>query len=284
MMKKRIVSILLALLCLMPLLSSAGQAEHFGSLRVKCFKIGKADAYFIRTDQHSLMIDAGEDDDGQELIDYVKKREIEEIDYLIISHFDKRNIGGAEEFLGSIKAKQILVPDYTKDNLRTKMLFEAMADMQVSRVTQVTRFTLDGVDFVIYPAKSDFYEDDDDNDFSLVVSVTHGENKLLFPGDIMEMRITEMIEAGELTPHTFIKMPAHGQNIPGLSELLDAVRPEIALIPCSKKNPPAGAVTADLDARGIRWYATKDGAVSLTSDGYALTAKQTMKVKDDAEE
>lgn len=279
-MKKRLALMAAALLCALPLLSMGGQAEKLGSLRVKCFKIGKADAYFLRTDQHSLMIDAGEEDDAQELIDYLRNRQIEEIDYLILSHFDKRSVGGAEEFLGAIRAKQILVPDYPKDNPRTQALFELMDRMQLSRVTQVTRFSLDSVDFVIYPARGVAYEEDEDNDFSLVVSVAHGKNSLLFPGDIMSVRIGEMIASGELAPHTFLKMPAHGQNIPGLAALLDAVKPEVALIPCSAKNPPAGAVTADLEARGIRWYATKDGAVSLTSDGYALTAKQTMKDKD----
>lgn len=280
-MKRRLLAALLVLCALwLPLAALAGQARNLGELKVKCFKIGKADAYLLRIGQSSLMIDLGEEDDAQELIDYLKNRDIHQLDYLIISHFDKRSIGGGAEFLQSIKAKQVLLPAYEKGNERTAQLLQAMKGMPITRVTETMRFELEGLAVTVYPAKDSFYEDDEDNSFSLVVSVIHGDNSLLFPGDIMQGRIAQMIAAGELSPHRFIKMPAHGQNIPGLGQLLDAVQPEIALIPCSAKNPPAGAVIADLDARGIRWYATKDGAVSLSSDGYGLTVKQTMKDKN----
>ena len=62
-----------------------------------------------------------------------------------------------------------------------------------------------------------------------------------------------------------------------MNELLDAVRPQIALISASEKNPPAGAVLADLEGRGIRWYATMYGSINLTSDGYQVRVEQNMK-------
>ena len=41
-------------------LPGAVSGEKLGSLRIRCLKIGKADAYLLLTESHSVLIDAGE--------------------------------------------------------------------------------------------------------------------------------------------------------------------------------------------------------------------------------
>ena len=50
--------------------------------------------------------------------------------------------------------------------------------------------------------------------------------------------------------------------------------PRYAVITCSKKNPPAGAVLAALEQAGARTWLTMDGDIALTSDGQDITFKQ----------
>ena len=69
---KRCLFLCMALLMCVPL---AGAQER-GALRIKAFKIGKADAYLLRTDKHNVLIDAGEVDDGEEIVAYLKKKDI----------------------------------------------------------------------------------------------------------------------------------------------------------------------------------------------------------------
>lgn len=255
-------------------LPGAVSGEKLGSLRIRCLKIGKADAYLLLTESHSVLIDAGEEDDAQEILAYLAAREVAELDCLILTHFDKRSIGGVPELLSSIKVSRVLVPDYDKAS-NLAVLVQGMLDtLNTQKVTDRMDLEYQGVQFTVLPAQKAVYEEDEDNNNSLVVSVTHGTNSFLFAGDIMSERIAEMAQAGLLTPHTFIKMPCHGQNIAGLDQLLDLVQPQIAVIPASKKNPPAGAVLADLDARGIRWYVTMNGGITIISDGYQVTVLQ----------
>jgi competence protein ComEC len=272
----RLLSMLAALLLIF---LSPGQtaAENLGSLRIRCFKIGKADAYLLRTQGHAVLIDAGEEDDGPEIVGYLEENGISSLDCLILTHFDKRSIGGVPELLLKIPVQNVLVPVYEKESNLAVLVRGVLESHPLQKVTGQVEMEYDGVRFTVIPAKGEKYLDDEDNDFSLVVSVTHGENKFFFAGDIMSERIAEMAQAGLLTPHTVLKMPCHGQDIAGLGALLDAVKPQIAIIPCSVKNPPAGAVISDLDARGIRWYATMNGSVTLTSDGYQVTATQNRK-------
>jgi len=271
---KRLAALLLAALAL-PLLTAG--AQDLGTLRVRFFKIGKADAFLLRTSRHVVLIDAGEDDDAPEIIDYLADNGITELDCLILSHFDKRSIGGAQELLESVPAKRILMPDGEKDSTTAGMLFTAMAGMNTEKVAQDTAFEMDGVSFSVLTARGTDYGEETDNNISLVVSVTHGQSSFLFAGDIMEPRIAEMAAAGQLTPHTVLKMPCHGQYIPGLAQLLDAVKPQIAVIPASVKNPPAGATISDLEGRGVRWYSTHQGSITLVSDGYSVAVSQNKK-------
>jgi len=95
---KRLAALVLAtLVFLLPLLTAGAQDP--GTLRVRCFKIGKADAFLLRMSRHAVLIDAGEDDDAPEILDYLADNGITELDCLILTHFDKRSIGGAQELL-----------------------------------------------------------------------------------------------------------------------------------------------------------------------------------------
>ncbi|MBQ4045665.1 MAG: MBL fold metallo-hydrolase, partial [Lachnospiraceae bacterium] len=69
-------------------------------------------AIVIETDGHTMAIDAGEEDDGQEIVDFLKKRNISQLDYLLITHFDKDHVGGADTLISQIPAARVLIPDY----------------------------------------------------------------------------------------------------------------------------------------------------------------------------
>lgn len=263
-----------AVLLILTALPGGMSGEKLGSLRIRCFKIGKADAYLLLTGSQAVLIDAGEEDDAQEIIAYLGEHEIPALDCLILTHFDKRSIGGVPELLGAVKVSQVLVPDYDKAGNLAVLVQGVLETQATQKVTRQMEMDYGGVHFTVLPAQNDIYQEDEDNDHSLVVSVSHGSNSFFFAGDIMSERIAEMSQDGLLTPHTFIKMPCHGQNIAGLDQLLDAVRPQIAVIPASRKNPPAGAVLANLEARGIRFYITMDGSITLTSDGYQVAVTQ----------
>lgn len=251
--------------------------EHSGILRIKIFKVGKADAYLLRTDHHAVLIDAGEEDDAQDIIAYLEEKDIDSLDYLVLTHFDKRSIGGAPELLQNVKVGKVMMPTYPKSNNLMNLMEIVLEEKSVERVSEKTSFGFEGAEFTVYPAEQKMYQEDEDNDFSLVVSAIHGENSFFFSGDIMSQRIEEMLQANLLTPHKVIKMPCHGQNIEGLDVLLDAVKPDIAIIPASDKNPPAGAVLSNLEGRNIRWYSPMFGSITLTSDGFGVTVKQNIK-------
>lgn len=269
---KMLVWLLILGLCLS--LGASAQAPQ--TLRIKLFKSGKADAFLIRTAEHAVLIDAAEEDDAEDILEYIQDKGVEKLDLLILTHFDNGHIGGAPEVLRSVPVDRVLMPDYDKLSQWREALDAALAEKGIvpEILTADSRFTLDDVAFEIIVARAEHYSEDEDNDFSLVTRLQHGENSFLFGADIMSQRIQEMLDSGRDLRSTFLQVPDHGRNRDLTEAFIRAVLPRYAAITCSEKNPPAGAVLALLEELGVRTYLTMDGDIALTSDGQGITFKQ----------
>ena len=114
------------------------------------------------------------------------------------------------------------------------------------------------------------------NNYSSVYRLTYGRVHFLFDGDAEEDAEKRMISAGQTLRADVLKCGHHGANNATSNEWLDAVRPSIALISCGAHNRyghPGRHTLARLDSRGIKTFITaRDGAITLTTDGNAITA------------
>ncbi|MCD8215640.1 MAG: MBL fold metallo-hydrolase [Clostridiales bacterium] len=249
--------------------------EVLSDLSIYCFKIGKADSFVMQTENSVIVLDTGEEEDAEEIMEYLDGNNITYIDYLIISHFDKDHVGGAAEIIENYEIEHILQPDASEESDEYYNYISAMSTVGISPeiVDSTYTFTLDGADFMVLPPLSRSYQDDKDNNSSLVVSINHGENSFLFTGDAMDERINELLTYDGLE-HTVLKMPHHGQYSDMLPALVEAVNPEYAIITSSDKNPEDDETLEILENVGAEVYITRNGDIKITSDGESLTFKQ----------
>ena len=155
-----------------------------GSFDFTVLKAGQADAIFLQTENHSIILDCGEKDDGDELAELLQEKGISNVDYIFITHFDKDHVGGFPEVMDNVTAGNIIVPNYEGNNDEYEEYLKTVSNkgLQITPLTKDTNFILDDVLFEVSVPKKQFYAEGD-NDFSLVISVTHGENAVLFTGD-----------------------------------------------------------------------------------------------------
>lgn len=62
------------------------------------------------------MIDTGEDKDGEQIVNKLKEKGINTLDYLILTHLDKDHIGGVDSVLSSVKVNNLIQANYKKDS------------------------------------------------------------------------------------------------------------------------------------------------------------------------
>lgn len=238
--------------------------------KVTFFDVGKGDAILIETSGHQVMIDAGYDDTADAILGYLKEQSIDKLDYLVITHFDKDHVGGADRIIKEVETENVLQPDYESESGQYKEYVEAMIDegIEPDVVTQTMKLSLDGVEFLIYPPQKKDYKEED-NDFSLVISMTcgdklHGGKRVLFAGDCEKERLKELLIQKEFDlSHDVLKVPHHGRKGKNSKEFLMAVSPKVAVITSSDEKPADDEICMILNKLGTDVYFTNEGTVTL---------------------
>ena len=238
-------------------------------LSVISFKVGKADSHLISQGNEHVLIDAAEEDDGEKIVDYLQSHNISSLKALIITHFDKDHVGGADFVLQHIPVETVYVPDYESDHKQTKQFWEAVEQtgVNIQRVTATTALTIGKAEASIIPPNGTY---EGDNDFSLVTSIVYDDTSFYFAGDVQAPRIQQLLATG-VTSHTFLKVPHHGRFNEKTIALLEAVQPDIALITSSDKNPESGDTVEALQAIGAEVYTTRNQHMMFISDGHNIS-------------
>ncbi|MBR5948530.1 MAG: MBL fold metallo-hydrolase [Clostridia bacterium] len=291
-MNKRKTSLLTAVILVLSLMmqflvsctvsESPANAEKLEPLTVSVLKIGKADSIVLKTGENCLVIDAGEEDDGEELVEFLTKNSISRVNALIITHHDKDHVGGADTLVERFPVDRVILPDY--EGVVTDY-FEFMDALEAAKITpekisENVEFDL-GTAHVLIEAPSVYPEliagMEIDNDCSLITTVTHGKNRLVFMGDAEKTRIRDWLSAGNAEKCDFMKVPHHGVYNAALSELFATTRPKYAVICSSDKNPAESKTLELIKSFGTEVYETRFGRLTVVSDGLTLELKQKTK-------
>ena len=245
-----------------------------GAFDLTVLKAGQADAIFMQTQNHNIILDCGEKDDGDEVVELLQEKGISNVDYIFITHFDKDHVGGFPEVMDNVTASNIIVPDYEGNNGEYEEYLKTVSDkgLQITTLTEDISFTLDDVLFeVSVPRKQSYAEGD--NDFSLVISVTHGENTFLFTGDAEADRLTEVISAFG-RQYDFLKVPHHGKYNKNTKRFITTIKPTYSVICDSEKNPAEDETVSILEFVESEIYSTRNGNVSVLSGGKEMKIMQ----------
>lgn len=267
-MRRCLPALLLALI--LPLCACA--APDRTATEVTVLKIGKADAILIALPDAAVLVDAGEDEDAGEILENLEKQGIERLDAMIITHFDKDHVGGADGVLRGVAVEQVVDPLYEKDSTQYRQYLTALEETGVPRTRMEDGETLSLLDGKLTVSAASLSAQDDNNR-SLCVLLDTGFHCFLLTGDAEEARIDELLAQG-LPACDVVKLPHHGRWKENLPALLDATMPRAAILCDSEKNPAEEETLALLQARGIAAYQTQYGDIRITSDEEGLTIRQ----------
>ena len=226
-----------------------------------------------------MVIDAGEEEDGEELVAFFEQQEISKVDILIITHFDRDHVGGADSLVEAMEIGEVVLPDYEGDGTEYWDFMKVMEEKNLTpqRLTQPVEFVLGDAAVLVEPPQ-DYTKNSNageiDNNFSLITTITYGKNRLLFTGDAEKSRLREWLSGGTAKECDFLKVPHHGVYNGALKELLEVVTPEYAAICSSSKNPAEEKTLDVLEQHHVQTLQTKDGDIIVTCDGDRLEVTQ----------
>jgi len=247
-----------------------------GTVDIVMFRVGMADAMLIATQNCTILVDTGEknDQDADKIIEYLKYQNITHLDAVIVSNILTDNIGGFERISKEVTIGAVIEPFYNATGHRyTKFLRDVVqSGAELHSLSEPTSFTFDDITITCHPADNPIIYGTEE-DMSLVVTVTHGDNSMMLCGNIREERIAE-ITSSITDTFDIIKLPDHGFWFDSIGAFLDQYQPQYALISDSTLNEVSYDMLSLLAEKNITYYRTSDAYVCITSNGKRLDAAQ----------
>ncbi|HBF4082536.1 MBL fold metallo-hydrolase [Clostridioides difficile] len=234
---------------------------------------GKSDCILVEIGNKVIMIDTGEDKNGKQIVDRLKEKGINTLDYLILTHLDKDHIGGVDSVLYSVKVKNIIQANYKKDSKQYDEYINSLkkADIEPVLLKENINIVINSAEINIQPASKSKYQSS--NEYSIITSISYGAHKFLFSGDSEEERLSEFIN-GNTLKYDFVKIPHHGRYDKLTEAFLESISPKYAVITCSEKKEPEEGVLKILERLNIKTFLTSNGEVVINSDGKTLSVNQ----------
>ena len=245
-----------------------------GTLSVTALKTSAEDAFILETENHTFVMDTGMNRKGKKLVEILKEHGVEKVDAIIISHYDKDHVGGADRVIDNFDVGTVYTTYRSKNSEEMAEYYAALKRKNLAEtvVTEETTFEADGVTFTIYPPKSKSYVEDISNNSSLAMRVVNGNKSMLFTGDALDERIAELVNTPGLESN-ILKVPHHGREKADFETFVNYINPEYAVITSSKSEPAAPQVVEALENKGVKIYYTRDDKIifTITSDNIEVS-------------
>ena len=244
-------------------------------LTIRFLDVGQGDATLI---QHpngtAILFDGGPPEGG--VVRLLRRAGVDRLALVVATHASRDHHGGLPAVLRRFQVETLLDggDDTTDPSFRA---LEALAEQRgIERVPARAPLTLTlaagdlRVEILSPPPRPPGPAPDDPNPRAVVAIVSSGGFDLLLSADAESETLLPL----DLRDVDAIKVPHHGSSDPGLAEVLERLRPELAGIEVGLHNTyghPAPATLASLHRAQVPTYRTdRDGTVTVSVDGPSM--------------
>ncbi|SFI23735.1 competence protein ComEC [Tindallia magadiensis] len=244
-----------------------------GTLIVHFIDVGQGDATLIQTPGgKTLLMDAGDNGQGDHVVGYLKALGIDTIDALIFTHPHADHIGGGPEVVRAFDIGALYMPkvSHTTQTFENLLLAIEEKGLRVKTAKAGIALELDpALETMMIGPHSETY--DNLNDYSASIRMVHGSNALVITGDAEETAELEMVNSGMDISANLLRVGHHGSSSSSIPEFLQAVDPDYGVISLGADNRyghPHQEVIQRLQEGNIEIYRTdQQSTIIAVSDG-----------------
>lgn len=239
-------------------------------LKIHYLDVGQGDSIFIELpNNETMLIDAAESNQSENIINYIKNLNYQKIDYVIGTHPHTDHIGGLKDIINTFEIGKIYMPKAVSTTKTYENLLQTIKDKNLKINTAKAGISIIDTDTLkinILAPNNDTYTEL--NNYSVVTKITYGTTKFLFMGDaekLSENEIKEDVSAD------VIKIGHHGSNTSSGLNFIKKVNAKYGIISVglnNKYNLPKEETITNWENSGTKIYLTStNGTITATSDG-----------------
>lgn len=239
-------------------------------LKVHYLDVGQGDSIFVELpNNETMLIDAAESYQSENIINYLKNLNYQKIDYVIGTHPHTDHIGGLKDIINTFEIGKIYMPKVVSTTKTYESLLMAIKDKNLKINTAKAGTSIIDTDTlkinILAPNNSIYTEL---NNYSVVTKITYGTTKFLFMGDAEKLSENEIKE--NVTADV-IKIGHHGSNTSSSIDFIKKVNAKYGIISVglnNKYNLPKEETITNWENSGTKIYLTStNGTIRASSDG-----------------
>jgi len=266
-----------------------------GTLELHFINVGQSVSTLVVTPSgETLLIDTGHfRDDGEHVLSYLQRHDIERIDHLVVTHNDADHIGGNAAIIEYYETEaggigEINDPGIGAQTQTYNDYLDAVEahDVDLVETREGDPLPVEGVETQVMGPPDPYIENEARNENSLVLKLTHGETSFLLTGDAEDDQEAYLVDQyGAQLRSTVMKAGHHGSKSSTGEPVLDGAQPRAVVISSaydSQYGHPNEETLGRLAERSISTYWTAThGNIVFVSDGERVTVRSQAQAPTD---
>lgn len=245
-------------------------------LYVHYIDVGQGDSELVCCNGEYMLIDAGEPDASDAVLEYLDALGIDRLDYLVCTHGHSDHCGGLDAVVESLEVETVFTSPYAGDSPSYEIFTDAVYDAGLELTVPVLgeSYRLGEASFSFIGPLEDY---DNLNDDSLVMRLEYGDTSFLFTGDMTSKAEKDLINDGADLRCDVLKVGHHGSSGSSCYQFLYEAQPGIGVISCEKGNsyghPHEETLSRLNDADVTVCRTDLEGSIVIFSDGMKVERK-----------
>jgi competence protein ComEC len=258
-----------------------------GTVEVHFINVGQSVSTLVRGPQgQTMLVDTGHyNDDGEYVLEYLRRHGVTRIDHLVTSHNDADHIGGNAAIIEYYETEAegigaVYDPGIAASTQTYAEYLDAVEEHDVTlyETREGDAISFGEVDVDVLGPPEPYLEGEARNENSIVLKLTHGETSFLLSGDAEDDQEEYLIDTyGAELRSTVLKAGHHGSSSSSSGPFVDAVAPRAVVVSSaydSQYGHPTEEVLRRFADRSIPTYWTAThGNIVLVSDGNGVSVQ-----------